>query len=252
MKKSFYFPHDYNSANDVKCLFLRQSLGMEGYGVFWFLVEQLANSGGSLPLNIIPVLSMQMQVPEVKVQAVITKFDLFEIDEQNHFFSNRLNEHLDIRKELSENGKKGADARWNNSHAISHPISPAIGGAYAKEKKESKVKEIKGNESKEKKESSFFSLEEILLKFEKNELLKRPYFNRMAEIHSIPDSKVKEHFKKWALLKEGTPMTLSHAENSFNIYLGNLKAEKIPATKQQGRNIFSELLQEENAKTKNQ
>ena len=74
----------------------------------------------------------------------------------------------------------------------------------------------------------------------------------MAELHSLPDSKIKEHFKKWALLKEGTSMTLGHAENSFNIYLGNLKPEKTTATKQQGRNIFSELLQEENAKTKNQ
>jgi len=55
-KDSFYFPHDYNARNDVKCLFLRQQLGMEGYGIFWFLVESLADAGGVLPLKIIPVL----------------------------------------------------------------------------------------------------------------------------------------------------------------------------------------------------
>ena len=79
MKESFYFSHDYNAHNDVKILFLRQQLGMEGYGIYWFLVETLADSGGILPLKIIPVLAMQMQVSEIKVKAVIESFDLFQI-----------------------------------------------------------------------------------------------------------------------------------------------------------------------------
>ena len=66
MNKSYYFSHDYNSANDVKILFLRQQLGMEGYGIYWFLVENLAQAGGILPLNITPVLAMQMQTNKAK------------------------------------------------------------------------------------------------------------------------------------------------------------------------------------------
>jgi len=140
MIKSLYFPHDYNAANDVKCLYLRQQLGMEGYGIFWFLIENLANSGGSLPLKIIPVLAMQMQMPEVKVKAVIMNFELFQLTD-NEFFSARLNTHLDLRKTLSDAGKTGAVKRWVNSP----PNSPPIGEPYAKkEKKESKEKkEIK-------------------------------------------------------------------------------------------------------------
>ena len=128
INKSYYFSHDYNSANDVKVLFLRQQLGMEGYGIYWFLVENLAQAGGILPLNITPVLAMQMQTSEVKVKAVIEQFNLF-ILANDGFFSNRLNEHLGLRKKLSDKGKIGAAKRWNNGGAI--------GGAYAnKESKE--------------------------------------------------------------------------------------------------------------------
>ena len=104
-KDTFYFSHDYNAHNDYKILFLRQQLGMEGYGIYWVLVESLANSGGQLPLKIVPVLAMQMQVPDVKVMAVIQNFELFEIFD-NSFCSNRLNIHLDARKTISEQAKR--------------------------------------------------------------------------------------------------------------------------------------------------
>jgi hypothetical protein len=110
---SYYFSHDYNAANDVKVLFLRQQLGMEGYGIYWYLVETLALSGGILPLNIMPVLAMQMQVTEPKVDCVIRQFNLFTI-EQETFFSIRLIEHLKLRKVLSDKGKEGANRRWGN------------------------------------------------------------------------------------------------------------------------------------------
>ena len=131
MNKSYYFSHDYAASNDVKILFLRQQLGMEGYGIYWFLVENLAQAGGLLPMNITPVLAMQMQTNEVKVKAVIEEFNLFTIAE-NGFFSKRLNDHLELRKKLSDKGKIGAALRWKNGGAITLPI----GEAYAK--KESK------------------------------------------------------------------------------------------------------------------
>jgi uncharacterized protein YdaU (DUF1376 family) len=131
MNKSYYFSHDYAASNDVKILFLRQQLGMEGYGIYWFLVENLAQAGGLLPMNITPVLAMQMQTNEVKVKAVIEEFNLFTIAE-NGFFSKRLTEHLEMRKKLSDKGKIGATLRWKNGGAI----GVANGEGYAK--KESK------------------------------------------------------------------------------------------------------------------
>ena len=92
-KNTYYFSHDYNAHNDFKILFLRQQLGIEGYGIYWFLIETLANSDGILPLKVIPALSMQMHTTEAKVEAVIKNFELFEISE-NDFFSIRLNKNL--------------------------------------------------------------------------------------------------------------------------------------------------------------
>jgi len=143
---TFYFSHDFNAHNDVKILFLRQQLGMEGYGIYWFLIESLADAGGIMPMKIVPVLAMQMHTSEVKVQGVINNFELFIIEDQK-FFSNRLNEHLHKRKELSiknsEKGKLSAEKR--NSTAV----QPQLNRSSTKEKKgkESKGKEIKVKES---------------------------------------------------------------------------------------------------------
>lgn len=113
MNKSLYFSHDYTASDDVKILFLRQSLGMEGVGIFWYIIERMAQAGGRLPLKIIPVLSMQMQVTETKVQGVVNNFDLFEVQDPD-FFSRRLMETIDLRKTLQESGVKGAAKRWGN------------------------------------------------------------------------------------------------------------------------------------------
>lgn len=156
---SFYFTHDYNAANDSKILFLRQQLGMEGYGIFWFIVEQLAQSGGFLPIKITPVLAMQMQVTEAKVRSVINDYELFDIVDEN-FYSQRLNKHLQIRKQLSESGKKGALNRWKNGLPNGHPID------HPNSNKERK-KEI----NKVNKESKVFtppSIEDVIKFFEEN------------------------------------------------------------------------------------
>jgi hypothetical protein len=138
--KSYYFSHDYNAANDTKILFLRHQLGMEGYGIYWFLIERLADAGGKMPLDLIPILSMQMQSTDVKVKGVITQFDLFTIEE-GEFWSERLQKHLGLREKLSQSGKNGAENRWGNGGAN----RGAIGEGNAKKRKE---KEIKEKESK--------------------------------------------------------------------------------------------------------
>ena len=136
MKSStYYFSHDYNAANDTKILFLRHQLGMEGYGIYWYLIEQLANAGGKLPLELIPVLAMQMHCTDVKVNGVLMNFDLFTI-ESGEFYSHRLQDHLELRLKLSESGKAGAKNRWKNGGAI----GGAIGEGNAKERKGKEIK----------------------------------------------------------------------------------------------------------------
>jgi hypothetical protein len=157
--KSYYFSHDYNAANDTKILFLRHQLGMEGYGIYWFLIERLADAGGKLPIELIPVLAMQMQSTDIKVKGVITQFDLFTIDD-GEFWSERLQNHLGLREKLSQSGKNGALNRWGNGGANRE----AIGEGNAKKRKE---KEIKVKESKLKlfNETEFLDIEIFSQKF---------------------------------------------------------------------------------------
>jgi len=53
MKDAFYFQHDYNARNDEKVLELRSNYGVEGYGLFWMLLESMAETddGKIKPLN---------------------------------------------------------------------------------------------------------------------------------------------------------------------------------------------------------
>ena len=114
-KQTYYFSHDFNASDDVKMLFLRQELGVEGLGIYWYIIEKLAQAGGRLPLKILPVLSMQMQVSETKANAVVQSFDLFVLDTVD-FFSQRLVKSLENFKELrearSEGGRRGMQSRW--------------------------------------------------------------------------------------------------------------------------------------------
>ncbi len=112
--KSFYFRHDENAANDIKHLALRSQLAMEGYGIYWFLVEQLALAGGRMQLKMIPMLAAIMQTTPDKAMSVVKNYDLFTIDEDG-FFSERLNKELEKRGTLSEVGRaaglKSAESR---------------------------------------------------------------------------------------------------------------------------------------------
>jgi uncharacterized protein YdaU (DUF1376 family) len=144
-KNTYYFSHDYNSRNDTKILFLRMQLGMEGYGIYWYLIESLAESGGTLPLQLIPVLAMQMHTTEAKVKAVVNGFNLFQIIDEK-FFSIRLNEHLEkvnqIKISASERGKLSASKRKSTKiqHTVELPVEQTVEHAVEQRKgKERKV-----------------------------------------------------------------------------------------------------------------
>lgn len=98
---------------------------------------------------------------------------------------------------------------------------------------------------------ALFSLDAILIDFNKEKPLKRPYFERMSQVHGKDTETIKSLFKKWAILKEGEAMTISKAENSFNLYLSNhLKSNFNAPDKKESENIFAQLYREELEKEK--
>jgi hypothetical protein len=68
---------------------------------------------------------------------------------------------------------------------------------------------------------TLISLDEVEEEMGKEKPMQRSYFIRMQYIYNLDEKKVKEAFKNWKILKEGEAMTISKAQNSFNLYLKN-------------------------------
>jgi 5-methylcytosine-specific restriction endonuclease McrA len=115
-KDTFYFSHDYNARNDEKILEIRSLYGPEGYGVFWMIVETMAeNENGKLNTSLIAGLSLSYGLAIDRLSDIISSCistDLFKRD-GIYIYSDRLLSHKDFRKERSESGKKGAIKKWN-------------------------------------------------------------------------------------------------------------------------------------------
>ncbi|MGL4499059.1 MAG: DUF4373 domain-containing protein [Planktothrix sp.] len=161
-KDAYYFSHDANSQDDPKCVMLVEALGMEGYGIFWALIERMRSEQGfKLPYVILPALARRWNSSKEKIDVVIKNFGLFEL-ENDHFYSKRLIRSMEtfneFRAKLSNSGKAGAEKRWaGHSHPIatlspghSHPIALKKSKEKESKEKESKEKESKEKESKEK------------------------------------------------------------------------------------------------------
>lgn len=141
-KEAYYFSHDANAMDDPKCMLLIDQMGMEGYGIFWGLIERLRQEKEyKLPVFILPSLAKRWGTSAEKLQVVISKYGLFVMDE-NFFFSERL------RNSMLEKSKKAsfsAKIRWNNATALQPHYN---GNATAMQNDAIKVKKSKVKESK--------------------------------------------------------------------------------------------------------
>jgi hypothetical protein len=137
-KDTFYFSHDYNARNDEKIKRLIRKHGMQGYGVFWSIVEDLYNNANALRMDYEGI-AYDLRTDSDLVASVVNDFDLFVFDGE-YFGSNSVQERLDQRNDKSEKARKSASYRWENANAL-QPLSDSNA------KKERKGKEIKGKET---------------------------------------------------------------------------------------------------------
>lgn len=117
-KDSYYFSHDSDARNDIKMIKLRRELGLEGYGIFWCLIEMLrASPNYRISLAAVDDIGFELKTTSDKVEQVINSYDLFNI-EKGCFFSERLCNAMGVynqrKQSLSEAGKKGMQVRWNS------------------------------------------------------------------------------------------------------------------------------------------
>lgn len=90
-KDAFYFPHFCNARHDRKISRLRKELGIEGYGIFFMLLEILRDQiDFKYPLDDLDLLADEFGTSEQKIRVVICNYKLFEIDDEFRFFSPKL------------------------------------------------------------------------------------------------------------------------------------------------------------------
>ncbi len=126
MKDSPYFRHDTNARHDPKIKAIINRHGLEGYGMFWVIIENLRESNGYKLENEeynFEALAQDMRCNVEKVKQFISdciKFKLL-IQADNFFYSFSLIERMSKLDEIREKriiagkkgGEKGGEAKWD-------------------------------------------------------------------------------------------------------------------------------------------
>jgi hypothetical protein len=115
-KDAYYFPHDSNAKDDPKCVALIEQLGMEGYGIYWVLIETLRDQPDyRYPFALIGAIARRYNTQAQKVELVVRNYGLFVVDEQEFFLSDSLNRRMEkvdaMRQNAINAGKISAQKR---------------------------------------------------------------------------------------------------------------------------------------------
>lgn len=147
-KDAYYFPHFCNARHDRKIKRLRKELGIEGYAIYFMLLEILREQVDfSYPLSDVDLLSEEIGTSEQKINVVIGNYKLFELDKNQHFFSPKLIEYLqpwlNMKEQRKLAGMKSAEARRKKMEERLLNGSSTDVTTVAQQIKESKRKENK-------------------------------------------------------------------------------------------------------------
>jgi hypothetical protein len=115
-KDAYYFKHFCNARNDRKIKKARIQLGIEAYAIFFMILEILREQQDfKYPLEDLDVLADDLGVSIQKVEVVIKNYNLFEIDNDENFFSiaqiNSLQSWIELREVNRIKGLKSGIVR---------------------------------------------------------------------------------------------------------------------------------------------
>ncbi|MBU3014347.1 DUF4373 domain-containing protein [Poseidonibacter lekithochrous] len=207
-KDAYYFSHDSNAKDDFKCMLLIEEIGLEGYGIFWILVETLREQESyKYPLKLLPSLARKYNTTLAKMRVVVLNYGLFILEDEKFFFSKSLNNRMALMNSKKEQarlaGIKSGEARRLKNEQKSNGRSTDVQQMLNKERKEKEKKE------KEKKDI------EILRK------ISGMTAREMSQIklESLGLSIECENLVK----KESLPMIVNYAINNTRYLIGEIK-----------------------------
>ncbi len=109
-----FFPHDINASQDPKIIRLLMKHGSKGYGLYWRIIELMAqNSKGELTIDY-NLLGYTLRESAELIKSVIHDFDLFVISSES-FYSKRLAKEIQFANDKSLLAKQKAEKRWSKS-----------------------------------------------------------------------------------------------------------------------------------------
>lgn len=102
-QETCYFSHDANAKDDFKVMLLIEELGLEGYGIFWVLIETLREQQNyKYPLKLLSVLARKYNTTLTKLEVVVRNYHLFVIEDDCFFYSSSLNRRMQKMEEVRE------------------------------------------------------------------------------------------------------------------------------------------------------
>lgn len=160
-KETYYFSHDSNALTDTKILNMRADYGLEGYGLYWAIIEMMRNEEdyqlefSKNTFRAIKTLTNTTIDIEKYIKDCIEDYKLFQQQDEK-FYSNSLLKRMLIKDKKSAIAREKAQKRWN-SNAIDMQEQCPSNANKEKEIKENKIK----NKRKEEKEFVPPSLEDV-------------------------------------------------------------------------------------------
>lgn len=151
-KETYYFSHDSNALTDTKILNMRADYGLEGYGLYWAIIEMLRNEEDyKLELSkntyrAIKTLTNTKIDIEKFIKDCIEDYKLFN-EKDEKFYSNSLLRRMEEKDKKSTIAREKAQKRWNsNAEAMQQQCSSNANKEKKKKEKENKINKNKENE----------------------------------------------------------------------------------------------------------
>lgn len=161
LKDAYYFSHDSNARNDNKILAMRSEYGLEGYAMYFMIVEILREQTDyrlKVDKYIYGALAVQLQCEKEDLKKFlddcVNEFELFSI-ENELLYSESLLRRMEQVERISKKCSDAASKRWEKQREESgndangmHEHSGSTADDIHEQSNKKKRNESKGNESK--------------------------------------------------------------------------------------------------------
>ena len=117
---SEYINHKISNRSEYVFRKLIERKGAAAYGVYWYILEELYESGGKMLFEEIEPISKVLCVRKDFVVSVIKSFSLFQYDSES-FWSDEVIEQIEKWQKIKDKRKEAANKRWVSEKNIIVP-----------------------------------------------------------------------------------------------------------------------------------